>query len=89
MSVFRDLLGPVAQVPRPRAGAEVAATGGPAPDADRDELGRAYVDLDDPAELRAFVRDRGRRRPVEVLRPVPPEVRVPQPATETVASTAR
>jgi glycosyltransferase involved in cell wall biosynthesis len=89
VSVFRDLLGPVAQVPRPRAGAEVAATGGPAADADGDELGRAYVDLDDPAELQAFVRDRGRRRPVEVLRPVPPEVRVPQPATETVASTAR
>jgi hypothetical protein len=88
VSVFRDLLGPVAQVPRPRAGAEA---GRAAPDADRDELGRAYVDLDDPAALTAFVRDRGRRRPTEVLRPqpVPAEVRVPQPATEIVASTAR
>jgi glycosyltransferase involved in cell wall biosynthesis len=87
VSVFRDLLGPVVQPPRPRAAAEA---GRPAHDADRDELGRAYVDLDDPAALEAYVRDRGRRRPA-VLRPapVPPEVRVPHPATETVASTAR
>ena len=85
--MFRDLLGPVVQAPRPRASAEAAR---PVRDADRDELGRAFVDLDDPAALEAYVRDRGRRRPAEVLRraPVPPEVRVPQPATEIVASTA-
>jgi hypothetical protein len=87
VSVFRDLLGPVVHAPRPRAAADAVL---PVRDADRDELGRAYVDLDDPAAMEAFVRDRGRRRRAEVLRPapVPPEVRVPQPATETVASTA-
>ena len=87
VSVFRDLLGPVLQAPRPRAAAEAVR---PVGDADRDELGRPYVDLDDTAVLEAFVRDRGRRR-AEVLRPapVPPEVRVPHPATEIVASTAR
>ena len=50
-----------------------------------------YVDLDDASAVHAFVRDRGRRRPAEVMRPapVPPEVRMPQPAAEIVASTAR
>jgi glycosyltransferase involved in cell wall biosynthesis len=87
VSVFRDLVGPVVQPPRPRTAAEA---GGATRDADRDELGRPYVDLDDPAALEAFVRDRGRRRHAEVLRPapVPPEVRVPHRATEIVASTA-
>jgi hypothetical protein len=47
---------------------------------DRDELGRALVDLDDAATLAAFVRDRGRRRPATTP--------TGQCAPETVATTA-
>jgi glycosyltransferase involved in cell wall biosynthesis len=79
VSVFRDLLGSAPQVPRPRRG--VAAVADAVSRTDRDELGRAYVDLEDPEELAAYVRDRGRRRR-------PGVVPVTQPAPEIVATTA-
>jgi glycosyltransferase involved in cell wall biosynthesis len=78
VSVFRDLVGSAPQVPRPRQGA--AETGRPGRHRDRDELGRALVDLDDAATLAAFVRDRGRRRPATTP--------TGQCAPETVATTA-
>jgi hypothetical protein len=87
VSVYRGLLGPAPQVPRPRSvadrGGEPLAAARPE---DRDELGRAYVDLADAGELAGYLRHRGRRRPA----PVVPAVRVEpaaQPAVETGADT--
>ncbi len=61
VSVFRDLVGPVPRIPRPRS-ARSARTGNHAQQhgTGDDELGRAYVDLTDTDALSAFVRDRGR-----------------------------
>ena len=79
VSVYRDLLGSAPQVPRPRRA--VRGIHEPAERTDRDDRGRAYVDLDDPEELVAYVRDRGRQRH-------PDAVPADQPAPEIVASTA-
>lgn len=83
VSVFRELLGTVQPIPRPRTAVAQAQAG----EAGQDELGREYVDLSDGAAAAAYVRDRG-RRPARVA-----GVRVVQPrsesAAETVASTPR
>jgi hypothetical protein len=91
VSVFRDLLGSPPPVPRPRSAA--SAVGARDDRSGRDELGRAYVDLEDPEELASFVRDRGRRRNdavviAEAPTEVPAPVAIVQPAPEIVASTA-
>ena len=95
VSVFRDLLGSPPPVPRPRSAA--SAVGARDDRRARDELGRAYVDLEDAEELASFVRDRGRRRsdavviaeaPTEVGTEVPAPAAILQPAPEIVASTA-
>lgn len=79
VSVFDDVLRRAPQVPGPRH-----RGGDPEDPPERaayDELGRAYVDLEDPHGLADFVRDRGRRR-----RPAP--VLDAQPMPEIEATTA-
>ncbi|MET1134263.1 MAG: glycosyltransferase family 4 protein [Aeromicrobium sp.] len=99
VSVFRDLLGTVQPLPRPRTVSSSARAGDPS----RDGLGRAYVDLSDEAGLATYVRDRGRRparaagdrmpAPFDGTDPRVAGVRVVQPragsAPETVASTPK
>ena len=82
VSVYRDLLGAPARAPRPRS----AAQAGPG-DRTTDELGRAYVDLEDDERLASYVRDRGRRRGVLLAVQPAPEP-MPEPPSEIVASTA-